>query len=259
MFNYFSYTMNGDTSINGETYHRIYMPYRQEVLTGGGCCVNYFRNPGYCGAIRQEIINKKVWYVNPDSTTEQLLYNFNAGIGDTVSFRTNSNLWCNNFQDTILSIDSILIGTNYRKRWHLLGSESIIEGIGSTRGLLETGCEYVNFAMGLNCFSQDGVTLFPNSTTTCNVILSMNDLSENSISFSLFPNPFHAMSRVNLNSEFQTTEIRIYNALGLLIRDEKIHRQIFYNLNRYELPNGIYFIQLINDKGQVANQKFIVE
>jgi hypothetical protein len=43
------------------------------------------------------------------------------------------------------------------------------------------------------------------------------------------------------------------------MREEKISRQEFFLLNRDKLQNGIYFIQLINDKSQLINKKFVVD
>jgi hypothetical protein len=53
--------------------------------------------------------------------------------------------------------------------------------------------------------------------------------------------------------------MRIYNPIGLLVREDRILNGEKYILNRGELGNGIYFLQVMNAKGQTANEKFIIE
>jgi hypothetical protein len=88
---------------------------------------------------------------------------------------------------------------------------------------------------------------------------SANEVSGFQNDIIIYPNPFHAFATLQISSQFENAQLKIYNSLGLIVRTEKMFRQTSHSLYRNELSNGLYFIQLINDKGNVANSKFIVE
>jgi len=151
---YYSVTISGDTLISSQIYHKLSTPFVQSIITG--TCTPYV-NSGYDGAIRQDTANRTVFYVPPSDSLEQLLYDFNMQMGDTVkgfleSFASPA--------DTVHSIDSVLVGTNYRKRWNINPWYNIylIEGIGSTYGLIVPSPGFiVDFAdYTLTCFTQNG-------------------------------------------------------------------------------------------------------
>ncbi len=54
-FEYFSYTIAGDTVINSATYHKRFIPH---VIYTDTC--DTINNTGYAGAYRQDVPNKKV-------------------------------------------------------------------------------------------------------------------------------------------------------------------------------------------------------
>src|SRR5439155_16874185 len=127
-----NYSINNqvDTIISGKTYHKLFTTYNLSFITGF-CDGN---GVGYKGATRQDINNRKVFFISPADITEQLLYDFNLQVGDTIKGYLNRFTF---MPDTIQSIDSILVGTSFRKTWKLpCYNINIIEGIGSTYGLL---------------------------------------------------------------------------------------------------------------------------
>src|SRR2546428_7387968 len=86
--------------------------------------------------------------------------------------------FCPFFIKTVTSIDSILIGNNYRKRWNTNSSFSIIEGIGSTLGLLDFCYYLVSPTNFLICFHQNGQTLYPDTINNCSLISDVNGVSK---------------------------------------------------------------------------------
>lgn len=134
----YSLTFSGDTIIENQTYQKLVTPYVQISITGGCTQQNF---PGYQGAIRQDIINKKVFFVPPAQSSELLLYDFTMETGDTIKGYLAT---FNSPPDVVAEIDSVLIGDNYRKRWSINPCYDIylIEGVGSTFGLLKPspGC-----------------------------------------------------------------------------------------------------------------------
>jgi hypothetical protein len=242
----FTYSISGDTTINATSYHKIYKSGNtHEYCSLGGCLNNWYYYNSYFGGIRQDTLLKKVYSID-NSGVECLLYNFSASVGDTMS--------CN-FFDPVTSIDSVLIGNNYRKRFNL-SCISVIEGIGSTSGIFELFCPFETIGT-LICFSQNGQTLYPDTTTTCEIQTSVNSFSLIEMT-SFFPNPFHITSAIELKNDFINSELKIFNALGEQVKQQKLISKTTI-INRDKLANGIYFYQIQNNKGILAKGKLMIE
>jgi hypothetical protein len=162
-----SFQMQGEEIINDTVYSRIVVP---QVIHRAYMCGGFetYSVPGYfAGLIRQDTLQKKVYYRYNNRDT--LLYDFTLEIGDTVkSFLSNGDF----FQpDVVLSIDSVLIGNSYRKRWLTNQTYQIyyIEGIGSTFGLLEPSMGGIVCPPSpqLRCFSQNSTVLYPAGIQSC--------------------------------------------------------------------------------------------
>ena len=130
---------DGDTTINGKLYHKLY--HSNDTI---------FTEDKLCGGIRED--NKKIYYYSIDSLpyqyigiqtgSEVILYDFTLKLGDTIR----NNLFRISHPDKLIVfiVDSILIGTQYRKTYTFgypnaskaLPWATWVEGIGSLRGLL---------------------------------------------------------------------------------------------------------------------------
>src|SRR5688572_26179253 len=77
----YSITMIGDTTINGLIYHKLFTPFIQ-IINNTNC--QMWMGTGYKGALREDTALRKVYYVPQSDTAEQLLYDFNLQVGDTV-------------------------------------------------------------------------------------------------------------------------------------------------------------------------------
>src|SRR5690554_4177613 len=133
----YSILMDGDSLINNIKYNKLSIPYMLSNTIG--CNETSIVTAAYKGAVRVDSVNKKVFYVPPTKNSEELLYDFTLEVGDTIK----GYLYSNSSAPTIVqAIDSVVVGSNYRKRW-LIDSSCIypiyiIEGIGSTFGLIES-------------------------------------------------------------------------------------------------------------------------
>jgi hypothetical protein len=233
----YSVTITGDTVIGGQNYSKLYTPYLQ-VSVSSGCTVPV--TAGYQGAFREDASAKKVFYVAPGNTTEQLLYDFNWQVGDTIfgalSAFTGS-------ADTVISLDSILIGSGYRKIWTINDwyNVKVIEGIGSIYGLTVPSPGFVtdfpNYA--LTCFSQDGVTLYPTgSTVVCNLITA--SVEPVSPIYALFPNPASDRFTVTQGA-LSIKEVRLLDMTGRCLR---IWDPGSDSYSVSDLPDGMYMAEL---------------
>lgn len=252
----YSYLIDGDTTINSTTYHKIISPFIEKTIP---TCTSYVNRSGYKGCIRQDTTLKQVYLIPGSNNVEEILYDFSLQVGDTL----NGYLFQSCPAIVVISIDSILIDNSFRKRWWVMptflesDSSSIIEGIGFSIGLFEYSCIFIDGPTTLlTCFRQNGNTLYPNFSTTCDIITTNSNIPELNSTFSFYPNPFH--STATFNSNTLKAKLKIYNTFGKIERIETIISHSI-TINRNGLSDGIYFYQLVNENGLIANGKFIIE
>jgi hypothetical protein len=241
----FSYYINGDTVINSTLYHKVYQSGTVHHHCSFGNYVDYWESfSNYYAAIRQDTALRKV-YVR-DNSPERVLYDFNLSVGDSIENCT-----------AVTSIDSILIGSTYRKRLNIDGAfpYSIIEGIGSTSGLFEPLCPFEYWGT-LVCFSQNGVTLYPDTLTECELITESSSAHAYK-SIALSPNPFHVSTILYLKKAFKPGVLKIYSTLGSLVKEQIITSENTV-ITREGLSNGIYFV-VVKDGENEWRGKVVVE
>ncbi|MBI2966804.1 MAG: T9SS type A sorting domain-containing protein [Bacteroidetes bacterium] len=252
----YSYTINGDTLIGSFVYHKLYIPY---VQTNGICGLIHIA--GYNGCFRQDIPDRKIYYIAPDDSTEDLLFNFNLQVGDTIyGF---NRLGCTQLTDTITLIDSTLIGTDYRKRWYFGASPEInamIEGIGFYSGLLE-GCAGGMLdapSYMLNCFKQNGITIYPDTTTNCQIVTSVNSIDKLLSVVKIYPNPLSILTTLRLDKYLSDASLTVYNSFGQKVKQIKNITGQTVTLHRDNLPSGLYFIRLTQDNKIITADKLVI-
>ena len=254
-FDSYSVQMTGDTVINGQVYHKLSIPFVQHNATD--LCSE---SVGYQGAVRQDTSIKKVFYVLPADSVEHLLYDFNMQVGDSVKGFIEESTSNN---EVVQSIDSVLVGINYHKRWNINPAYNIflIEGVGSTYGLIKKSPGNIvdQKDYSLTCFSQNDIPLFPDTSVNCEIINDVKNISSNSYHASIAPNPFHISAILHAGSQNGCISLRIYNSIGLLVKEDIILNEEKYILKRAELCNGIYFLHLIYSKGEMTTEKFIID
>jgi hypothetical protein len=252
-----SIVISGDTVINTLTYHKLNIPGMQ-VLTNS-CSI--YTTLGYNGAVRQDTANKIVYIVPPSSTTEQVLYDFNLQVGDTVRGYFYPTVSGNH--EVVQSIDSVLVGGNYRKRWNINQPYQVafIEGVGSTYGLIETlpGGNVTDLpSIVVTCFSQDNMTLYPNNAGSCNLITSVDSPENAAGKLKIYPNPFSSETTFYTDKFLSNATLTIYNPQGQIVKqiDNITGRTI--SLQRDNLSSGFYFVRLLEGNKIIATDKIII-
>lgn len=249
----YSIKISGDTVIGSQTYHKLIIPYVHFDDLGSCTQTNTI---GYKGAIREDEANKKVFFVNPMSLSETLLYDFNMQVGDTVQGYLEE--WYGN-KDVVVSIDSILVGNSYRKRWEINPSYGIylIEGLGSTFGLIEfspgNGSDFDSYR--LNCFQQNSQTRYPDTNTNCQLITSKKLIEPLLNQVKIFPNPTSGSFIVDFVGTFGITEIQIADLLGTIVYQNQITNQLKVNIAK--LPSGVYTL-IVKYRGNRTFSKKII-
>ncbi|MEO8087240.1 MAG: hypothetical protein ABI763_10495 [Bacteroidota bacterium] len=106
-----------------------------------------------------------------------------------------------------------------------------------------------------------------NTTTICiNTGANIESKKLNS-NFSFSPNPFHSTATIRSNSQFtmHDAQLKIYNAMGSLVRIEHISNitpdnNQDYILHRDYLSNGLYFYELRSNNYELLGRgKFVIE
>lgn len=95
------------------------------------------------------------------------------------------------------------------------------------------------------------IELLPNA-------LSVNDVSVENVSF-IYPNPFSSQTIFKTNTALNHADLKIYNALGENVKSLQGVSGNEITIERGELSNGVYFVEVIENEKLVARLKMIVE
>ncbi len=255
----FEYTLKSDTVIGSYTYKAItsdnFALYAH--IYGTPYCSIYsflLGNGNYFGAVRQDTISKEVFFVPQGACSDSLLYDFSLVVGDTLfsSILVPYNIPCADPFDVVQSIDSVLIGGSYRRRWNFDCIHPIIDGIGSTFNPFGTNpdpfflsCVVIGgAAYDAYGWSKDG---FPDSVllnNACAFVTGISSIEENSGSLALSPNPCFTSTELRFSEResFKST-VSIYDETGRLLFTEIVNATQA-ELNMENFSNGIYFVRL---------------
>lgn len=237
----YSYFLNNDTLINTINYNKLY----RSGLCGFCCYPPVLPVNGYIGAIRDDSLQKKVYFVFSGNSFEQVLYDFSLSVNDTI------NGWlasiCNDA--VVSSIDSVLLNGQYYKRFNFTGTYcngAMIEGIGSTLGLVEP---FKTFEGGgtLNCFKLNQTVIYPDSFTICNILTAINEFStiENKIKISVQSNKI-VIEFLNSDLNISDFTFKLFDLLG---RKYGMKKQINKGSLQFIVEqNGLYFFQIYSTK-----------
>jgi hypothetical protein len=231
----YSITFSGDTLINNLKYNKLTTPFVA------------FRK-GYRGAIRQDVAARKVFIMPPTKRVEELLYDFNLQIGDSVKGYIY-------YHDIVEDIDSVLVGNSFRKRWRINSAYNvdIIEGIGSTYGLLEESPTFCTDCpdFQLTCYSENNQTLYPDSQTNCEIINSVKPIDKNSDEIKICSNSQNG----SITIEFENTnllEIKLIDIFANVVFQQSTRHQKSITIDH--LQAGIYILI-----GKSSNNKLITK
>lgn len=222
---------------------------------------NYTSNNLKIGLFRNDSINKKVFYIPVDSTSESLLYDFNLLQGDTIRGYMEDIAkihFDTTFYAVIDSVDSILVNGSFRKRWRyhtndfwglIWGGGEIIEGIGSTYGLLEGLLPMFDDNGILVCYSEYGSSLY--GISPCLLVTNVKNTSKIG-GVKIYPNPNNGKFTIKLNNTENAT-IEIYTISGQFILQKIVTKNtIQIDLSNYQ--KGMYFVKVNTPNGTMVKK-----
>lgn len=182
-----------------------------------------------------------------------MLYDFNASVGDSISL-------CETCNVVVSSIDSVFIDGNYRKRFNISGLQpySVIEGIGSTFGILEPTCHF-EYSGELTCHSQNGHTIYPDSSVQCSIITNSGSSVQKEQQISLYPNPFSESTNLEITLSDPFWRWEIFDSFGRLTQSISGTSGTKTKIKRDGISSGIYFFRITSDSNKQFHGKLTVE
>jgi len=248
LYNVWNYCVNGnDTLINSINYIKLEICVTDE----------------YYGALRDD--NGKVYFVPVDSTNEFLIYDFTVEEGDIIpevwyKVDFSSEIYSVGTNILVSNIDSILIGSEYRKTVYLdldyADGSFWIEGIGNSKGLLRGLWENLNlssFHLDIECMSVNDTTYYPHyAQKKCFIGLDIEEKEEMNVE--IYPNPitdgFVKISFTNIN---EPLNYYITNLNGQIVSEGFVTNQAI----ELDLPSGFYLLNINTQKSKTV-KKIIV-
>ncbi len=241
--------ISGDTTAGDFTYHKLYTNgHRYADLHPGD---EYYYNR-YFGAFRNDTENKKVYFLNQGE--DVLAYDFDLSVGDTLP---ESNI-TNQILIIVDSIDSVLVGVEYHKRFLLKTNDgvfaSLIEGIGSTCGaftLIQPVFESGNDLWCVRSFND--IIWNYDSEFSCLLLVGTGE-PEPVNEFTVYPNPSEGILYIRTTSGTVKTEV--FNSLGKQIL---ILNGMNAPIDLSDQPDGIYLMKLFNKANEASVCRIVLK
>ncbi len=240
---YFQDSLGSDTVINSLTYKKLYRTFFDVFCD---TVITYI--PGYNGGIRQDTIQKRVYYIDL-IPQEYLLYRFDVNIGDTIQ-----NTYNMLSPHIVTAIDTTIINGSYRRRFEVLNITLsplplnyvyIIEGIGSENGLIE---RLTPLNARLFCYAENNLTLYIDTFYNhgCHSPLdscftaSIKSIQSERIKIIPYFNPIDRNLYFNNSNENNFT-IEFYDLFGREVLNKNIQGELSFYIS---LPNAVYYYRI---------------
>jgi len=238
---------------NGNVFYKIFETgefYQELINPPGPCNETYLYEGEYRGAVRTE--NGKTYELIGQE--EHLLMDFTLNVGDTLFSYISPGL-------IIGSIDSVLVGSEYRRRFNFSNGDIcnwMIEGIGHELGLFEPMSTVLEFASEFHCYGENNNPLF--GDINCILNLGYEDFSAQNNDISIYPNP--TSGKFTINTSELTNTIKSYfltDIYGKMILQKNIdwNNNYVFEIDLSKYNTGIYFLRLDTEYQGIIFRKII--
>ncbi len=261
---YFHYYSSGDTLINSLIHKKIYKSFVALTSTGAASPCNPtppLQLSGYIGALRDDSVANKTFFVFPNNNNDTLLYDYNLNANDTVKGFIGT--YCTT---VVTTVDSVLIKGQYRKRWNCNAcgnlNQYIIEGIGTSYGLTERFVNNPSNPFGRLICSKDNTNILYasayNSIFGCEPIYNGEFELNTEYKFKVIPNPFSLTANLESSKILKNATLVIYNLYGQTVKQINNISGQAITLHRNNLPSGLYFLCLIQNHKVIFTDNFVI-
>jgi hypothetical protein len=239
-----TYKFEGDTIINNLTYKKVYVS--EEDIP-----VNWT----YEGCIREDE-NQQVFLWKYGN--ELLRYDFDVEVGDTIEIYPSNNP----IQVRVESIDFLNYSGTMRKtilldymEYYYPIYEIWIEGIGSNRGILESGtANYIGGWRWLLCFYQNEELVYMNPNyNSCFLFTEIEEVNKSGVE--IYPNPADNRITIKNPANAQIESFSIIDLTGNKIKEFNGDNSV---LDLSGISNGTYLLIVTLESGQKV-EKLIID
>jgi hypothetical protein len=224
------------TNVNTHTYWNLVTSY--DSLSGPG---------QQTGLIREDTIAQKIYFIGDYGFLpfEVMLYDFSLNVKDTAWYEKDEY----RLYDIVDSVDSIKIGTQFRKRIQLGQGKVWIEGIGALDGLISSAmllplCGTI-YTRTLLCFyNNDSLVYHPENSEYKDCYYPTVGITSIILKreFSLNPNPAGDFFTVTSSSD-ENHFIEIADIQGQIVI-RKMKFGLIGQINLQGIKSGLYFVRI---------------
>jgi hypothetical protein len=193
-------------------------------------------------------------------------YTYKLGFNGTNTFISNFLFNSNTWQHIVYTVDGDLGQINLYLNGNYEGVQSIsnfstsdwsLYYIGSTPNLNSQNIfagQIDDFGIWNRVLTTQEITdLYNNNLDTYNFANNINEIK-------IYPNPSTSNINIDLGNNFNNNpfQIKILNALGQEVYNEKVNQQLLTVSSSLWSTKGVYFVQIINSQGQIVDVKKII-
>lgn len=252
------YFIDGDTTISGTIYHKLYWDKLDSVFdafTDTFLLVNFYQHV-YQGGLREDSL-KRFYLYYPGPSSESLLFDFNLSVGSSLPNMI-SNYGCVNPPYIVQSIDTLYLGSTMVKHFNMppsLFNKSLYEGIGASGGFIWQGSLCTMFESGacLMAYKKGNDSLFINNCGQTVTAVTEIQCEEE---LKVYPNPSRDEITVRLTPG-KFTNYKVIDDLG----NEKMKGEIKMKgsliISLRELFSGHYVINFNDHNGRNISRNII--
>ncbi len=91
-----------------------------------------------------------------------------------------------------------------------------------------------------------------------NLLTTGIPLLNTSTNINIYPNPFTNSTTVSFSNEQKNTTIKITEILGKEVKSQNFSGKQLV-IEKGEMPTGVYFLEIIDDKKNILNKKIIIQ
>jgi len=247
------FMLHGDTIINDMEYKKMYFSTKKDPIFPHDWSLRNFM---------REDEDKKVWYKDINSSSEEILYyDFSLEIGDTVPVDLGFNEWPVVVED--ITYETINNGEQRKVFW--LSSETYlplnwhkeywIEGIGSIIvPIYPLQGNIVGGFYRLLCFYENKDLIFnDNPWGTCyKSSLGINTFDNH---IKIYPNPAKDILHIDNIDDLPIHRILLMNIYGQTVKQ---YKENINQINVSDIPSGMYFLKVSISKEKEIIQKIII-
>jgi hypothetical protein len=245
----YCYKFIGDTIIENRTYTKMYSSIKQD------------RSDWKLSSLWREDESEKIFW-KYHNTGEELLYNFNLTVGDTIK---NSRVPADAIVDSVVVKPFGSVNKKYLYL-HLIDVPSHIltwvDGVGSLFNPNVPDDFWVTGGTSkLICFEENGVLVYHNPEYNDCFFTSSANINYPTGEFKVYPNPILGELFVELNSMIdESFTLEMYTAKGERIKSECLQGgSNQHSIDASSLKSGIYILRLISASGKYTEEVIIKE